>query len=38
METWKIKTQKLNLVLPEEQVENADLYKPALNKKMTTGE
>ena len=33
----KIKTQKdENLVLPKEQVENADLYKPVLNKITTT--
>ena len=36
-ETRKTKTQKdENLVLPKEQVENADLYKPVLNKIMTT--
>ena len=38
-ETRKPKTQKNeNLVLPKEQVENADLYKPVLNKIMTTRE
>ena len=36
-EIRKTKTQKNeNLVLPKEQVENADLYKPVLNKIMTT--
>ena len=35
----KTKTQKdENLVLPNKQVENADLYKPVLNKIMTTRE
>ena len=38
-ETQKTKTQRdENLVLPKEQVENADLHKPALNKVMTTRE
>ena len=38
-EIQKTKTQKhKNLVLPKEQVENADLYKPVLNKIMTTHE
>ena len=38
-ETRKTKTQKDgNLVLPKEQVENADLYKPVQNKIMTTRE
>ena len=38
-ETRKTKTQEdENLVLPKEQVENAALYKPALNKIMTTRE
>ena len=38
-ETRKPKTQKVeNLVLPKEQVENADLYKLVLNKIMTTRE
>ena len=38
-ETRKTKTRKNeNLVLPKEQVENADLYKPVLNKLMTTRE
>ena len=38
----KIKSQRYrnkedeNLVLPKEQVENADLYKPVLNKILTT--
>ena len=35
-ETRKPKTQKdENLVLPKEQGENADLYKPTMNKIMT---
>ena len=38
-ETRKTKTQKdENLVLPKEQVEHADFYKPVLNKIMTTRE
>ena len=38
-ERRKPKTQKdENLVLPKEQVENADLYKLVLNKIMTTHE
>ena len=38
-ETRKTKTQKdENLALPKEQVENADFYKPVLNKIMTTQE
>ena len=38
-ETRKTKTQKdENLVLPKEQVENADFYKPVLNKIMTARE
>ena len=38
-ETRKTKTQKdENLALPKEQVENADFYKPVLNKIMTTRE
>ena len=38
-ETRKTKTQKDgNLVLPKEQVENAELHKPVLNKIMTTRE
>ena len=38
-ETRKAKTQKhKNLVLPKEQVENADLCKPVLNKIMITRE
>ena len=38
-ETRKTKIQEdENLVLPKEQVENAALYKPALNKIMTTRE
>ena len=37
--TLKAKTQEhKNLVLPNEQVENADLYKPVLNKIMITRE
>ena len=36
-ETQKTKTQKEeSLVLPKEQVENTDLYKPVINKVMTT--
>ena len=36
-ETQKTKKQKdKNLVLPKEEVESADLYKPVLNKIMTT--
>ena len=36
-ETRKTKTQKdEKLVLPKSQVENADLYKPVLNKIMIT--
>ena len=36
-ERRKPKTQKgENLVLPKEQIENTDLYKPVLNKIMTT--
>ena len=36
-ETRKTKTQKgENLVLPKEQVENADFHKPVLNKIMNT--
>ena len=39
IERQKPKAQKdENLVLPKEQVENADLYKPVLNKIMTTPE
>ena len=38
-ETRQTKTQKdENLVLPKAYVENVDLYKPALNKIMTTRE
>ena len=38
-QTRKTKTRKdENLVLPKEQVENADLYKPIHNKIMTTRE
>ena len=38
-ETRKTKTQKdENLALPKEQVENADFYKPVLNKIMTSRE
>ena len=38
-ETRKTKTQKdENLVLPKEEVENADLYEPILDKIMTTRE
>ena len=38
-ETRKTKTEKdENLVLPKEQVENADFYKPVQNQIMTTGE
>ena len=38
-ETRKTKTQKdKNRVLPEEQVENTDLYKPVQNKIMTARE
>ena len=38
-ETQKTKKQKdKNLVLPKEQVENAELHKPVLNKIMTTRE
>ena len=38
-ETRKSKTQKdENILLPKEQVQNADFYKPVLNKIMTTWE
>lgn len=36
-EAWKSKTQKdINLVLPQEYSENADLHKPEMNKIKTT--
>ena len=35
----KVKTEKdENLALPKEQIENSELYKPVLNKIMTTHE